>query len=226
MRKSRKPRRVPRFMGLARKFGDPAESRRIFKRAETFTLENSLDARVTGLVMHTQQAENWCWAAVIDCLLRARGEVAGQAAIVARHVGHDCPPQTPAASSPHHCRATQCPNPCNGPHSIDIAFGGWAIASQQITGLPRPELQRAIHNEISSGSPVVVRMADGNTAHIIVIVGLSAGPFAFANYLTPYLYNGPPFPVAETGTLFDRLLDGMGIGHQLMKATHFFRIAS
>lgn len=217
-------------MGTARTIADPAAARRRpLYIADRKTLEwtGAPGATALTLKMYTQQAENWCWAAVADCILAARGRGLGQAAVVAHHLGRSCPVKSPMAPSAAACVPTSCPNPCNGPHSIDVALAGLGVPATPIAGNPRAALIEAIEAELAAGRPVVVRMAGEGGGHFLLLTQMSSGgPIRFISYLTPYFYDAGPLPIANEGAMFDQLFDGMMIHYATMRATHFFRIAA
>lgn len=215
-------RRIPRLLGRAEPLVRPRLANKSLAHLESLLLDDG-GTRVS-ITLSTQQAENWCWAAVIQAVLAQRGTAQSQGAIVARHTGHDCPPTAPPDISPTDCTTSHCPNPCNGPHSMRAALAAIPLASTPLA--VADGALAAITSDFAAGKPVIARIADdAGNGHFMLLTGhVRHFGSDFIRYRTPYVRTGEPVPVEEAQCEWSALLGGFSHRYAIRKATHFYRL--
>lgn len=186
---------VPNFLRPAQqlRFDSPfAIDSTIFET--TFAL-NDRPAELTGFVLKSSQAFNWCWATVAQAVNAYKGRILSQTQIAQRHIGPTCSASAPITWTTV-CNTTgYCPGDCNALHDVALVLRQHGINVVNISS-------DMIRDCLLAKRPVIARIRpDDNPAfgHFIVIYRhrYSAGGKEYLDILFPTPDANLPTIVAE-----------------------------
>jgi hypothetical protein len=134
--------------------------------------------RVAEISVDAQQQSNWCWAALIQSLLRCRGDTATQEEIVTTHLNRTGRRYTCGGGNEGHqtggeCTDVACSASCNDEHSLGVTLPEIGLLSGDLS-VGRPPPFELLVEEIANQRPVPCRVAwTSGGGHVFLIVACS-----------------------------------------------------
>lgn len=133
---------------------------------------------VEGLEMLSQEQSNWCWAAVVQALLRRDGELLSQEAIVTAHLQrtgrtYSCTPPNSTRQEGGVCTEGSCTSSCNDEHSIKVALTELGLFDSLLSEFEAPDfdqIRREIHAQRAVPCHITWTSGEG---HIVLVCGWS-----------------------------------------------------